>query len=205
MRYQKINLVCLLVLMNFLLMSCSTRKVKNSTLSKGDSKSAKNAISSSSKSINNDQYSAENIIPCDYVAPFIFEGCQSEKCYEGQYGLVLAKDVDLMSDIINGKKIKQLLAKEKLVSILKFKILVTRIGKIKVSSLNSFFPQIKPGINILNLVADSTEGTQIACFDKELVAVDLDFDEIVPYEATNWIYVETEDHLAGFIPFSALF
>lgn len=195
MHSKKINLMVFLIQMSFLLVSCSTQKVKNSTLSKGDTRSAKNVLDPIS----------ENIIPCDYVAPFIFEGCQSEKCYEGHYGLVLGRDVDLMSDIINGKKIKQLHAKEKLANILKFKILVTKLGKIKVTALNSFLPQIKPGINILNLVADGTEGTQIACFDKELVVVDLDYDEIVPYEAVNWIFVETEDHLAGFIPFSALF
>ncbi len=151
------------------------------------------------------QKQPQNNIPCNYSVPFVYDGCQGENCFSGYHDDVVKRKVDLMSEIINGKKIETLKPNEKLSQILEYKILVNKLGKYKFSTMAPSIEQFKKGINVYSIISYDVEGNYVACFDKELVPVDLIGTEVLPYTAENWIYIETQNKKKGYIPFSALF
>ena len=143
--------------------------------------------------------SPKNEIKCNLSTPYIFNGCQSEAC--GKFNPKVTAKTELMSSIINGKKIKTLKPKES-VEVLEFKILVNQIGK-AVLLEELFEPSLAEG-STLNFVSYGFEGSDTACIGSELLNINGNYRFLIPYKAENWVYVKAKDGTKGYISFWSL-
>lgn len=140
--------------------------------------------------------SPKNEIKCNLKAPYIFNGCQSESCYK--YNPKIIAKTELLSSIINGKKIRALNPNES-VEVLELKILVKQIGKAVL--LDELFEPSFAEESTLNILSYGSEGSEIVCNGNELLEITGNYKFLIPYKAENWAYIKTQDGAKGYISF----